>query len=276
MILHLISTSWHMNWLPALWFFTIALEIALYLMLDGADLGIGILSLFAKNEKSRGLMLHVVGPIWDANETWLVVAAGTLFGAFPLAYGVMLSALYIPVMFLIFSLILRAVSFAFYESSEKSWLWGRLFGLGSLLAAISQACMAGGLVSGITVANDMFAGGAFDWATPITLVLVIAIVIAYLCTGKAYLIHKSLSSGAIRRAIYPVSLGVLALGFIAVSLHLLPYMVPPSITIFHAAASAKTLTFMLYGIGPLIPIIFAYNIYLYRVFRDERADESYS
>ncbi len=278
MILELISTYWQMDWLPALWFFTIALEIGLYLMLDGADLGIGILSLFTRTEKSRGLMMHVIGPIWDANETWLVVAGGTLFGAFPHAYGIILSALYVPVMILIFGLILRAASFEFYGFAVRKRVWGRLFGLGSLIAAIGQGLLAGGLVSGIAVANGYFAGGAFDWATPVTFALTFGVIVAYLCTGWAYLLrrrtpHTAALPAAAKRIVYPAALALLAAAFAIVTLILLPYMVPPSVTIYEAAASHKTLLFMLYGIGPLIPIIFAYNIYLYRVFREERQDD---
>lgn len=279
MILDLISTYGRADWLPELWFFTIALEIGLYLLLDGADLGIGMLSLFSRTEKSRGLMMQVIGPIWDANETWLVIAGGTLFGAFPHAYGIILSALYVPVMILIFGLILRAASFEFYGHSVRKRLWGRLFGLGSFVAAIGQGLLAGGLVSGIAVAGGFFAGDAFDWATPITFALTAGVVAAYLCTGGAYLLRRRTSAALVsvravaRRLLYPVALILLAAAFAAVTFILLPYMVPPSVTIYEAAASHTTLLFMLYGIGPLIPIIFAYNIYLYRVFRDEREDD---
>ncbi len=271
-ILHLIPVYWHMDWLPALWFFTIALEIGLYLMLDGADLGIGILSLFSKNEHTRGYVMQVIGPIWDANETWLVVAAGTLFGAFPLAYGIILSALYIPVMILIFGLILRAVSFEFYHFASRKRIWGRFFGIGSLMAAVGQGLLAGGLVSGIAVSNGEFVGGPLSFATPIAFVITAGIVIAYLCTGKAYLVRRHESSGSLKRLMYPSALAVLAVAFGTVTIVLLPNLVPPSITIYTAAASHKTLKFMLYGIGPLIPIIFAYNLYLYRVFREEREE----
>ncbi|MDB4992420.1 MAG: cytochrome d oxidase cyd, subunit [Parcubacteria group bacterium] len=274
-LISLIHTYFQQDWLPALWFFTVALEIGLYLMLDGADLGIGILSLFTRTENNRGIMMQVIGPIWDANETWLVVAAGTLFGAFPLAYGIILSALYIPVMILIFGLILRAVSFEFYHFAKRKHIWGRLFGIGSLMAAVGQGFLAGGLVSGIVISNDMFAGGSFDWATPIACGITVSIVIAYLITGRAYLLRRMTTSGALTRLIYPSALAVLAVAFGTVTIILLPNIVPPSITIYTAAASHKTLVFMLYGIGPLIPIIFAYNIYLYRVFSDERADDRY-
>lgn len=258
-------------WLPSIWFGIIAFEICLYILLDGADLGIGMLSLFKKREHARALMMHVIGPIWDANETWLVIAGGTLFGAFPEAYGIILNALYIPVMLLIFGIILRAASFEFHEYGKNKNLWSFLFGFGSLLAVLGQGSMAGGLLSGIAVVNGSFAGSAFDWATPLTLGITATIIVGYMIIGYAYLVHKHAHAQLHEKALYPFMLSVLALGFVTVTALMMPYIIPPSVTVDEAASSTTTLRFMLYGIGPLIPIILAYNLFLYRVFRDERA-----
>ncbi len=264
--------------LSQIWFGIIVLEVGLYLVLDGADLGIGILSLFRRREHARALMMRVIGPIWDANETWLVIAGGTLFGAFPLAYGIILNALYIPVMLLVFGMILRAVSFEFHEYSQHHAFWSFLFGVGSLVAVLGQGFLAGGILSGIHVVHGSFAGGLFDWLTPFTLGITAVISGGYVIIGHAYLVHKHVLSRPHERALYPVALSSLALGFIAVTALTMPYIIPPSITLYEAASSPLTLRFMLYGIGPLIPIVLGYNLYLHRVFRDERPslrDEQY-
>lgn len=144
--------------LPIIWFFIISGELALYAILDGANLGIGLLSLLPQPEDRRALMLHTLGPIWNANETWILVAAGSLFGAFPAVYSITLNALYIPGMIILIGVILRAVSFEFYDYSENKRLWGDVFGIGSLLAVIGQGLFFGGLLSGITIVDQHFAG----------------------------------------------------------------------------------------------------------------------
>jgi len=261
--------------LPDIWFLIIALEIGLYVILDGADLGIGMLSLFRKREETRSLMMHVIGPIWDANETWLVIAGGALFGAFPLAYGVILNALYIPVMVLIFGLIIRAAAFEFHEFSSNKNFWSALFGIGSLVAVLGQGFVAGGLASGVSVRSGAFSGGAFDWATPLTALVTALLVLAYLLIGYAYLIRKHALSRPHEKALYPLALIALAFAFVVGVSLAPPYIVPHAVTIDEAASSSLTLSFMLVGMGPLIPIILAYNFYLYHVFRDER-DETRS
>ena len=223
-----------------------------------------MLSLLRGREHAHALMMRVIGPIWNANETWLIIAGGTLFGAFPLAYSVILNALYIPVMLLIFGLILRAASFEFHEYGKNKPLWSFCFGLGSLLAVIGQGFAGGGLLSGITVANHAFAGGMFDWVTPLTFVVTAALIGAYLVIGYTYLVYKSVLAQAHEKAPYPLALSMLTIGYLVVVALILPYIVPPSVTIAAASSSPVTLRFMLYGIGPLIPIILVYNLYLYR------------
>ena len=259
--------------LPDIWFGIVCLEIALYVLLDGADLGLGMLSLFSRREDKRSLMMQTVGPIWDANETWLVVAGGTLFGAFPLAYAVALNALYVPVMLVLFGLIVRAVSFEFHEFSKLKGVWGALFGAGSLLAVVGQGAALGGVLGGIRVAGGHFAGGLFDWVTPLTFFITFGVAFGYVAMGYAYLLKKTSLRHDWRAHLHTALLVVFVVVTCAVVLGIYPYLIPSTLTITEAAASPKTLTFMLWGIGPLLPIVLAYNYYLYRMFRRDLRDD---
>lgn len=256
--------------LAAIWFLIIGFQIGLYALLDGADLGIGLLSLMQRRERAHALMMHAIGPIWDANETWLVIAGGTLFGAFPLAYGTILSALYIPIMILIFGLILRATSFEFHEYSTHKTFWSTMFGVGSLFAVIGQGFAVGGLLSGITVTDGVFTGHTFDWFTQISVTVVCGMLLGYVAMGYAYLVRRRVLARPHERLLYPIAVAGFASAYIVALGLLYPHIVPPSITIWDAASSPATLKFMLYGIGPLFPIVLAYNFYLYHVFRSER------
>ncbi len=177
--------------LPIVWAGILVLELALYVLLDGADLGIGVLSVFAKSEEQRSTMIKSIGPVWDANETWLVIAGGTLFGAFPLAYAVVLNALQIPVMLLVFGLIFRAASFEFREHAQNKRLWSWVFSIGSFLAIVSQGFILGGLLGGIKIQNGDFAGGPLDWLTPLSLLLGVGVVAGYTMLGYSFLIKKT-------------------------------------------------------------------------------------
>jgi cytochrome d ubiquinol oxidase subunit II len=137
--------------LPQVWFVILALFLFLYVMLDGFDLGVGILSLTSSDEERRSHLMTSLGNIWDANETWLVLMGGALFGAFPLAYGTILNALYIPIFMMIFGLIFRAVAFEFREHSNRKLLWNFAFGAGSFLAALGQGFALGAVIEGIAV-----------------------------------------------------------------------------------------------------------------------------
>lgn len=138
--------------LPLLWYFLLVVTISLFIILDGADLGIGVLCL-NEDESRRSAMLATIGPLWYANETWLVVGGATLFGAFPLAYSAVLSSLYIPAMMLLFGLVFRAVSIEFRKHSERKRLWGIAFGIGCLLAILGQGFIIGGLFSNLRIAE---------------------------------------------------------------------------------------------------------------------------
>ncbi len=133
-------------------------------MLDGFDLGVGILSLTSKDEERRGILMTSLSNIWDANETWLVLMAGGLFGAFPLAYGTILNALYIPILAMVFGFIFRAVAFEFRELANRKLFWNFAFGAGSFVAALGQGFALGAVLKGIAV-DEMghFIGTSWDW-----------------------------------------------------------------------------------------------------------------
>ena len=184
--------------LPAVWFFLLAFTLILFIILDGADLGIGVLSLGAKKQE-RSVMMDTIGPLWYANETWLVIAGAILFGAFPLAYSLILSSLYIPVMMVLFGLIFRAVSTEFMGHSDRKGLWEIIFGCGSLLAIAGQGFVLGGILSPIKVEGGLFAGGPWDWLNVTSITVTAGIVAAYSMLGASYLVSKSEASQAHHR-----------------------------------------------------------------------------
>jgi cytochrome bd ubiquinol oxidase subunit II len=173
------------------WLGFLGLFLVLYVVLDGFDLGIGVLSLFVREEERRNIMVASLGSVWDANESWLVVLGGALFGAFPLAYGIVLNALYLPLVTMLLALIFRAVAFEFRAHAHLKTGWNLAFGLGSLVAAICQGFALGGLISGIRVADGRFAGGVFDWLTPFSAVVALGVVFGYVLLGACYLIIKT-------------------------------------------------------------------------------------
>jgi len=178
--------------LPQVWFFILALFLFLYVILDGFDLGVGILSLTASSEERRGILMTSLSNVWDANETWLVLMGGALFGAFPLAYGTILSALYIPIFAMIFGLSLRAVAFEFRELSQRKRFWNLAFGLGSLTAALAQGFALGTVLSGINVdPGGHFIGGIWDWLNWQSLLAALTLVQGYVLIGSTYLILKT-------------------------------------------------------------------------------------
>src|SRR5579864_7635542 len=141
----------------------LAFALTLYLILDGFDLGVGILLLFQPETASRDHMVDSITPTWDGNETWLIMAGVTLLAAFPVAYAILLPAFYLPLIIMLLALGLRGVSFEFrYQTRKGRWIWDITFGLGSAVAALMQGFMAGGLIEGIHVDDVHFAGSVFD------------------------------------------------------------------------------------------------------------------
>ncbi len=179
-------------YLPLIWGALLSIAVFMYVLLDGFDLGIGMLFPFRKSEKDRDLMMNTVAPFWDGNETWLVMGGGGLLVAFPLAYAVMMSALYLPVIFMLLGLIFRGVSFEFRFKAHKSkGLWSAAFFGGSLTAAFFQGVILGAYVHGIEVDGRSFAGGAFDWLSPFSVMTGIAVACGYIYLGASWLIMRT-------------------------------------------------------------------------------------
>ena len=179
--------------LPLIWGVLIATAIFLYVLLDGFDLGIGILFPFAPSDKCRDRMMNSIAPFWDGNETWLVLGGGGLFAAFPLAYSVLMPAFYIPIIVMLLGLILRGVAFEFrFKAGVRSRrLWDYAFHYGSLSAAFCQGMILGAFVQGVEVDGRNFSGGPFDWATGFSLMTGIAVVFGYALLGSTWLVMKT-------------------------------------------------------------------------------------
>ena len=179
-------------WLPLVWAAILAVAVTLYVILDGFDLGLGILFPFAPEEDRRDVMMNTVAPFWDGNETWLVLGGGGLFVAFPKAYGVIMSGLYLPIIFMLLALVFRGVAFEFrWVSKPKHHFWDLAFTWGSIVATFSQGVVLGGLLQGITVKDGHFAGGSLDWLTPFALFCGLALLSGYALLGATWLIFKT-------------------------------------------------------------------------------------
>lgn len=178
--------------LPLIWGGLIAIAVFMYVLLDGFDLGIGILFPFAPDNKTRDRLMNSVAPFWDGNETWLVLGGGGLFAAFPLAYSIVMPALYIPIILMLLCLIFRGVAFEFrFKADTSRYLWDHAFHFGSLGAAFFQGMILGGYVQGITVEGRSFAGGAFDWLTGFSILTGFALVCGYVLLGATWAIMKT-------------------------------------------------------------------------------------
>jgi cytochrome d ubiquinol oxidase subunit II len=179
------------------WVALLAISILIYLLLDGFDLGVGMLFGLARNEKDRAEMLHTVAPVWDGNETWLVVAGVILWGAFSAAYAILLSAFYIPVIVMLLGLILRGVAFEFRNKALASrWVWDVAFCGGSLVASFMQGAMVGALVEGLEFTNGEYSGGALGWLTGFSVLCGIGLCFGYALLGACWLVRKS--EGSVR------------------------------------------------------------------------------
>ncbi len=180
-----------MEWyLPLIWAAVIGVAVAMYVVLDGFDLGIGILFPFARDERQREQMMASVKPFWDGNETWLVLGGGGLFVAFPLAYSILMPAFYIPVLIMLLALVFRGVAFEFRAVAASTVKWSTAFAGGSLIAALCQGAILGSLIEGVKVENGSFAGGPFDWATPFAGVCALGVVAGYGLLGATWLVMK--------------------------------------------------------------------------------------
>jgi cytochrome d ubiquinol oxidase subunit II len=176
--------------LALFWAGVIAFAILVYVILDGFDLGVGILFSVAENEARCDGMLAAISAFWDGNETWLVVIGASLFAAFPTVYSVFLPAFYIPVLLMLFGLIFRGVAFEFRYRGAKAF-WDGAFCVGSVVAAFVQGAAVGAMIRGISVKDGQFAGGAFDWLAPLPVLTGIGLVLGYALLGAGWIVLKS-------------------------------------------------------------------------------------
>ncbi len=182
------------HWLPVVWACIAAFTILAYITLDGFDLGIGLLFAVEPGKADRDVMMNTVAPVWDGNETWLILGGAALYGVFPLAYATILPALYPTIIAMLLGLIFRGVAFEFRfraQSRGTLALWDLAFFGGSVLAAFSQGLTLGGLIQGIKVVDDAYAGGWWDWLTPFSILCGIAVMIGYALLGACYLVWRT-------------------------------------------------------------------------------------
>ncbi|MEJ8571906.1 cytochrome d ubiquinol oxidase subunit II [Microbaculum marinum] len=204
-------------YLPVIWAGLIAAAVAMYVVLDGFDLGVGILFPFARKEEDRDQMMNSVAPFWDGNETWLVLGGGGLWVAFPQAYAIVMPALYLPVIVMLLSLIFRGVSFEFrWVSKPRHRRWDRAFAGGSTIAAFCQGLILGGLIQGIAVEDGEFVGGAFDWLTPFSVMCGVGLVCGYALLGATWLIMRTSGEVEERARRQSRTILLVVLGFIAI------------------------------------------------------------
>lgn len=322
-----------MTLLVFIWAGLIAFAIFMYVLLDGFDLGIGILFPWVESEQYRNLMINSIAPIWDGNETWLVFGAAALYGAFPLAYSTLLPHLYIPLMIMLIALVFRGVAFEFRVKAEKSQiLWDVAFSGGSILATFCQGLVLGTFVQGY-ILPTAHPYGIYNWFTPFSIMTGLALICGYALLGATWLIIKtenelqemmfhtarlflvavacflalvSLWTPFVDPDIYdrwfslpnlfylsplPIAAGIVILlngyaiqqrwekapfilsmltfllAYAGIGISTWPYIVPRQITFWEAASTVKVLNFFLVGVAILMPILLAYTIYNYWVFR---------
>ena len=322
--------------LPLIWAGLIAVAVLAYVVLDGFDLGVGILFAVEHEDGDRDVMVNTVAPVWDGNETWLVLGGGGLFAVFPLAYATILPALYPTMIGMLLALVFRGVAFEFrFRAATRGSrrAWDVAFLAGSTLAAFCQGLTLGGLVQGVKVTGRAYSGGWFDWLTGFSILCGIALVVGYALLGACWLIWRTEGELQRRARRHARALGVATLGligvvslwtpmlnptfsarwfgwpgilltspvpilmlglawsfwtglrrrsdlqpflsvlgwfvlcFVGLGISIFPMMVPPSITIWQAAAPPASQAFLLVGAVVLVPLILAYTGYAYWIFR---------
>jgi cytochrome d ubiquinol oxidase subunit II len=202
--------------LPIIWAIIIAFGLMMYVVMDGFDLGIGILFPFVRGDRNdRDTMVNTVAPVWDGNETWLAFGGASLLAVFPLAYSVLLSALYIPIVLMLAGLIWRGVAFEFRFKADEAHkpFWDKAFASGSYVATICQGVSLGAFINGFEVTGTSYSGGALDWLTPFSLFTGVGLLVAYALLGSTWLVMKT--EGALQRRMIalarPITLVLLAI-----------------------------------------------------------------
>jgi cytochrome d ubiquinol oxidase subunit II len=190
--------------IPVLWAFIIAFAVFVYVVMDGFDLGLGMLFPLFPKKADRDVMMNTVAPVWDGNETWLVLGGGGLMAAFPLAYAVLMPALYTPMIAMLIGLIFRGVAFEFrWRTLRERNLWDIAFFGGSLLAAMAQGIALGAILQGVHVEGRHYGGGWWDWLTPFSILTGLSVVVGYALLGATWLVMKT--EGELRDEAYRLS-----------------------------------------------------------------------
>lgn len=252
--------------IAVIWAGLLVFAVFVYVVLDGFDLGIGMLFAVFRDKRDRDLLMNSVAPVWDGNETWLVLGGGGLFAAFPMAYGIYMTALYAPIIAMLLALVFRGVAFEYRWRTQRweRW-WDRAFILGSFVAALAQGIALGAILQGVDVDGRAYGGGWYDWLTPFTLLTGFAVVIAYLLIGACWLVLKTdgeVRERARRCALYAGGATVLMIGLVSLA------------TPFLEAAYYKrwfALPMMLY-LSPVPIAVAAVAVLLYRALRGEGSD----
>jgi cytochrome bd ubiquinol oxidase subunit II len=202
--------------LAVIWAILIAFAVLAYVILDGFDLGVGILFPLVRGGGHRDVMTNSVAPVWDGNETWLILGGGGLFAAFPLAYAIIMPALYAPLIAMLLGLVFRGVAFEFRFKSErnKGW-WDVGFAGGSIAAAFCQGIALGAFIQGIEVDGRAYGGGWFDWLTPFSVLTGVALVAGYGLLGACWLIWKT--EGELQDRMYRLALPLAAAVLVAIA-----------------------------------------------------------
>lgn len=179
-------------WLPLVWTIILGIAVVAYVILDGFDLGLGILFPFAESEEQHDIMMNTVAPFWDGNETWLVMGGVGLLVAFPLAYSIIMPALYLPIIIMLLALVFRGVAFEYrWVAKPSHTIWDAAFAGGSIVATLMQGIVLGGILQGIPVENNAFAGDAFDWLRPFPIFVGVALLAGYALLGATWLLVRT-------------------------------------------------------------------------------------
>ena len=215
--------------LPIIWAALIAFAVLAYVVLDGFDLGVGILFAVEHEDADRDVMVNSVAPVWDGNETWLILGGGGLLAVFPLAYATILPALYPAMIGMLLALVFRGVAFEFrfraHTRRGRRW-WDVSFAAGSTVAAFCQGLALGGLLQGIKVVNRAYAGGWWDWLTPFSLLCGVALVVGYALLGATWLIWRTEGALQARCRTYSHMLGIATMALIGVVSLWTPFLHP--------------------------------------------------
>jgi cytochrome d ubiquinol oxidase subunit II len=327
--------------LTVIWALILAFAVFAYVVMDGFDLGIGILFPLLERGRQRDITMNSVAPVWDGNETWLVLGGGGLLAAFPMAYAIIMPAVYVPVIAMLLGLVFRGVAFEFRWRTTRQPIWDLAFFAGSVVAAFSQGIILGAILQGVSVSGRSYSGLWWEWLSPFSVLTGASVVVGYGLLGACWLIYRTeteLQDRAYRLAwvfgiatsvavlavslatpflkgnyydrwfstpniyylaVVPVLAAAAALGFfrslakraelapflcalalfllsfIGLGVSMFPYLIPGEVTIWQAAAPAKSQLFMLVGAGVMVPIILAYSGYAYWVFRGKVGHEGY-